>query len=294
VAVEVIEQPNEWEMAVEPQLEETAESSAISFEPAESLSAAEQSVGIGDPPDETFGPVADTAQPAAEPTNEAVGVADEAAWPEAESTELADGDIAPVAERDEPVDEAVELFYEAAEPAGEPDPTQAESTSAPATDEERTEAGFESTHNDGAETEVEKVEQISFSDSLSLELDRMIAAGAKSVDMQMSVSEQGLVGELEVNGRKQHVYVQRSYSSNGAPLLSFFAACGPASQQHALPLLEWNSALPMCAFAIREIENTAMFVVQANVPAFSLNQMSITTTFKEIAKRADQVQQRIG
>ena len=103
-----------------------------------------------------------------------------------------------------------------------------------------------------------------------------------------------MVGELEVEGCRRQVYVQRSYSSNGAPLLSFFAACGPASQQHALPLLEWNSALPMCAFAIREIENTPMFVVQANVPVFSLNQMAIAATFKEIAKRADQVQQRIG
>lgn len=133
-----------------------------------------------------------------------------------------------------------------------------------------------------------------FADALFHELDRLITTGARSIGLQLCATEQGMSGELEIDGRKQKVYVQRNYNSSGTPMVSLFASCGPASQQHAIPLLEWNSALPMCAFAIRDIENTPTFVTQANVPAFSLDKMMIAATIKEIAKRADQVQQRIG
>lgn len=256
-------------------------------------------------------PVDEADEPAAEPV-EVPNVDDESAGEPVEvmdeHDEIASEPVEPVdevaAESAEPAATAVEPVQESAEPAAEPaelaaesEPSQIHAAIPPATAEEHTEANAESASDDGAETdveEVEMVEQISFSDALSRELDRLIAAAANSIDMQMRSFEQGLVGELEIEGRSQHIYVQRNYSSNRVPLLSFFAACGPASQQHALPLLEWNSALPMCAFAIREIENRQMFVVQANVPAFSLDHMTIAATLKEIAKRAGQVQQRIG
>ncbi len=300
---------------------EADEPTLETFEPAEATG--DPTFEASAPSDEEWEPVAETieqANEALETAGEAIESAIEAFEPPVETFEQVDEEFAlagetfdPACEESESPSEAVathgelsavagdedagessELQDDVSEPEPEPEPEPESDPELELESELENIAAEEPEETGPTEDAATDEADVAFSQSLVHELDRLITTASKSIGMLMNSTPQGMVGELEIEGRKQYVFVQRNYNSSGAPMISFFAPCGPASQQYAVPLLEWNSALPMCAFAIREIENTPMFVTQANLPAFSLDPMTIASTIKEIVKRADQVQQRIN
>ena len=72
------------------------------------------------------------------------------------------------------------------------------------------------------------------------------------------------------------------------------AVCGKASAQNALSLLEWNSRLVDCAFAVRSINGEKMFVVTHNLTAANLKESNLATIARQVAERADEVEKKLS
>ena len=242
---------------------------------------------------------------AAQPVSDSIDAVPPAATPtgEAAPPELASPDSQP-RQDDPPLAAPAELVQSAMEWTGGelpvPQPTAAESfddgfdlpmeSSAAAT------AASDVNDQGGTGQEADASESdgpLSFSKSLAHELHASIVAAAESADMRLREEDDRLVAQLVIDGRPQVVYIERTYTSDATPVLSFYAVCGPASTQNALPLLEWNRALALCAFAVRDIGDRKMFVIQSNLLAFSVDHLTLRRTLVEIAKRANQVNERL-
>jgi len=94
--------------------------------------------------------------------------------------------------------------------------------------------------------------------------------------------------------RRQRIYVFLSEDAAGQEMISLTAVCGKASAQNALSLLEWNSRLVDCAFAVRSINGEKMFVVTHNLTAANLKESNLATIARQVAERADEVQKKLS
>ena len=132
-----------------------------------------------------------------------------------------------------------------------------------------------------------------FAESLQREMHAAIVSAAGLVNMRVREEGGRLIAQLLIDGRPQLVFIERSLNSYQTPILSVFAVCGPVSPENAMPLLEWNRALNLCSFAVREVGEKRMFVIQSNVLAYAIDQALLSKTLLEIAKRANQVNERL-
>ncbi len=132
-----------------------------------------------------------------------------------------------------------------------------------------------------------------FAASLLTELDAVIDAAAKQVNMRIRKENDRMVAQSVIDGRPQLVFVDKGLNADGAPALSLYAVCGPATAENALPLLEWNRALNHSSFAVRSFGEKKMFVIQSSVFALTVDQLTLSRTMSEIAKRANQVNERL-
>lgn len=99
------------------------------------------------------------------------------------------------------------------------------------------------------------------------------------------------------SGRKQTVHVLRgdeAESDESVALVAFLSVCGPVREDLAVRLLEWNSRLVQCAFAIRTIQGQKMIVIGANQPVDTLMLPQVIEALTTIADRGDAVENRIG
>lgn len=143
------------------------------------------------------------------------------------------------------------------------------------------------------EEDFESSEEESFAQCLEREMHSAIVSAAGLVNMRVREDGERLVAQLLIDGRPQLVFIEPSLNNYQTPVLSVFAVCGPVSVDNALPLLEWNRALSLCSFAVREIGEKKMFVIQSNVLAYAIDQSLLSKTLLEIAKRANQVNERL-
>ena len=112
-----------------------------------------------------------------------------------------------------------------------------------------------------------------------------------------AIEESGEVWRITVpigSLRKQIVTADFSgRDDDGHQIISLSSVCGPASEDNALLLLEYNRKLVHGAFAIDRTEAGSMIVLQANQLADTADPLEITRTITSVAYQADQVEEKL-
>jgi hypothetical protein len=123
----------------------------------------------------------------------------------------------------------------------------------------------------------------------------LVTAGATLLGVTPARSSAGWRLTLPTrNDRKQAIHVLVDDKDQAKCTLCFLSICGSASSDNAMALLEWNSRLTGCAFAVRTINDERMFVLTANLPVHMLDAALLAETAQRIAKRADQVENKLS
>jgi membrane protease subunit (stomatin/prohibitin family) len=104
--------------------------------------------------------------------------------------------------------------------------------------------------------------------------------------MQMIVP----VGEL----RKQRITVEFGQKdSQGNTIVNYWSVCGPFDEKNAALLLQYNTFTIHGAFAVKNIDNKQMVVLQTNQMAETINSLDVSRILAAIAWQADEVEQRL-
>ncbi len=94
--------------------------------------------------------------------------------------------------------------------------------------------------------------------------------------------------------RKQRVNVEFAQKDpQGHAIVRFWSVCGPASEQNAMALLQYNASIPQGAFAIQTHEGAQVVVLQANHLAQTITPLLVSQTLTAIAWQADAVEQKL-
>lgn len=112
------------------------------------------------------------------------------------------------------------------------------------------------------------------------------------VTWQRTSDSYTLVRSLPDN-RKQTVFMEPSDHSFGDRLLLFYSICGPAKPDYYEQALRLNSEMQHGSLAVREIDGESLFVVVDTYPRSTVDPEEIRRTVLEIARYADQVEQRL-
>ncbi len=122
-----------------------------------------------------------------------------------------------------------------------------------------------------------------------------MALASEKLQAPCTETERGWRITLPVGGgRKQTVHVLRSNDDESTELIAFLSLCGPVQEDLALKLLEWNSRLTNCAFAVRAINGERMFVLNANLPVHAISSSLVIDALTTIAHRGDYVERRLS
>lgn len=127
------------------------------------------------------------------------------------------------------------------------------------------------------------------------DLESRLRAACRLLGAPLESSRNGWTAQLSTkNDRQQRIHMMETIGDNHDSLVSFLSICGPAEPKNAMSLLECNSRLKTCAFAIRKINGNSMFVVTANYPVDVLTAREMARTINEIVAYADRVEAQIG
>jgi len=95
--------------------------------------------------------------------------------------------------------------------------------------------------------------------------------------------------------RKQVVHVEFGKSDDaGHDVVTYWSVCGPAADKHAMTLLRYNTKMLHGAFAVRDVGQSPMVVLQANQMAETLDPLEVSRVLSAIAWQADKVEQKLG
>lgn len=94
--------------------------------------------------------------------------------------------------------------------------------------------------------------------------------------------------------RKQKVNVDFGQKDReGHAIVRFWSVCGPATEQNAMALLQYNASMPQGAFAIQTLEGIQVVVLQANHLAETIGPLVVSQTLTAVAWQADSVEQKL-
>ncbi|MCA9188242.1 MAG: hypothetical protein R3E01_06295 [Pirellulaceae bacterium] len=146
----------------------------------------------------------------------------------------------------------------------------------------------------GQDDDFEEEQHTTQLSAISIASAAMVAEACQQSGYQYQERPNGLYATVQLpNDRSHTVMVTESVDRDETPILSFLAVCGKAAQRNAIPLLQMNSRLTYCSFAIRSIATRDMFVMVAHYPAAGCNVAMIGRIIAEMAKRGDSVEERL-
>jgi hypothetical protein len=94
--------------------------------------------------------------------------------------------------------------------------------------------------------------------------------------------------------RKQMVTVDFAQKdASGASVVNYWSICGPFLEKNAAMLLQFNTSTLHGAFAVKNIGNTPMVVLQTNQLADSLTPLDVSRILSALAWQADQVETQL-
>jgi membrane protease subunit (stomatin/prohibitin family) len=94
--------------------------------------------------------------------------------------------------------------------------------------------------------------------------------------------------------RKQRVTVEFGQKdADGNAIVNYWSACGPFEEKNAAALLQYNTSTIHGAFAVKNIADKQMVVLQTNQLADMLNPLEAGKILAAIAWQADQVEQKL-
>ncbi|MFZ5440555.1 MAG: hypothetical protein ACOZQL_11140 [Myxococcota bacterium] len=95
--------------------------------------------------------------------------------------------------------------------------------------------------------------------------------------------------------RKQAVRIDFGQKdSSGNPVVAFWSVCGPSVERNAMALLRYNANMLLGAFALRQVGQTEMVVLQATELAEMMSALDVSRLLSAIAWQADQVEQKLS
>ncbi|RMF87179.1 MAG: SPFH domain-containing protein [Planctomycetota bacterium] len=117
------------------------------------------------------------------------------------------------------------------------------------------------------------------------------SAGYSIVESGESMQITVPIGQL----RKQVVHVEfvEGKGDDEANAVRFWSVCGPSSPKNAVALLRYNAKLVYGAFGLRSINGQEMVVLQASLPAATINALDVARIIPAIAWQADRVEQKL-
>ena len=97
---------------------------------------------------------------------------------------------------------------------------------------------------------------------------------------------------VPVDGRDCAVHVLfDGKDTDGQDVISFLAVCEPARDDHAMSLLEHNSKLLYCAYAVRRLKKKRYVVVTSSQLAATADPEELQKILRSVAAGADRVRQ---
>ncbi|MEK6249131.1 MAG: hypothetical protein N2C12_13185 [Planctomycetales bacterium] len=138
-------------------------------------------------------------------------------------------------------------------------------------------------------SELEPVATVVEPDQTAVEkLDNLI----KELGLTWTASKHGRAVEVPLESdRKQRVTIlmgQRDEQQND--LLVFVSVCGPVDEKHAVRLLQANTKLTHCAYAIRQIGEQKMYVTSATQLAATADTDELRMMLSAVAHAADRLE----
>jgi serine/threonine-protein kinase len=94
--------------------------------------------------------------------------------------------------------------------------------------------------------------------------------------------------------RIQEVYVETKRVRGRERFLTVYSVCGPADPRHYEFALRLNAELALGGLSIREVNGSPMFVISRTLSQSRTTPTDLAIVMKEIARRGDQVEQRIS
>lgn len=93
------------------------------------------------------------------------------------------------------------------------------------------------------------------------------------------------------DGRTQKVAVMfNDRDAEAGPLAVIYSECGPASPKYFEAVLRKNLSMPCGAFAVRDIDGVAQFVMVETLPAAAATPGTLARRIEQMAARADQIE----
>jgi membrane protease subunit (stomatin/prohibitin family) len=94
--------------------------------------------------------------------------------------------------------------------------------------------------------------------------------------------------------RKQRVTVEFGQKdADGNAIVNYWSVCGPFLEKNATALLQYNTSTIHGAFAVKNIADKQMVVLQTNQLAETINPLEVGKVLAAIAWQADQVEQKL-
>jgi hypothetical protein len=80
---------------------------------------------------------------------------------------------------------------------------------------------------------------------------------------------------------------------DGEQAVTLVSVCGPATEKHALQLLQVNAQLKYCAFAVRKVQGEKMFVVTGSQYGATADAAELEKLLLTVAKTADRLEEKL-
>ncbi|MBN1912125.1 MAG: hypothetical protein JW818_20565 [Pirellulales bacterium] len=129
----------------------------------------------------------------------------------------------------------------------------------------------------------------------ALNVAQCVARTADFLGVQPTGSQGSYRFQLELpDGRRQRVAVYFGrHDSDGHELVVIYSECGPANPKLYEAVLRKNLSIPSGAFAIRDLDGVANFVMVDTMIASSVTPGALARKIEHIAARADQVEKTL-